>query len=211
MKMTWHGQACFTLKTASGVSIRLDPFDESLGLPVPTEPADLVLVSHDHFDHNAVSVVPGKPDVIKSVRKRELKGVRVAGVQTFHDESHGSERGENRVFVVEADDVRVVHLGDLGHVLADEQIAAIGRVDVLMLPVGGTYTIDAAHAWKVVEQLAPRIVIPMHFKLPDISLPIAGPDDFLRHAGDVVRLDDLDLTPETLPASQQVVLLQPRA
>jgi len=209
MKIRWLGQASFSITTSDGRTVRTDPFDESLGLPIDKEEADVVTVSHGHFDHNAVHLVPGKHEVVDKPGTHTAAGIAFTGVATYHDESKGAKRGENVIFCFEADGVRVCHAGDLGHVLSPEQAGALGKVDVLLIPVGGTYTVDAAGAGEVVEQLSPRVVVPMHYKLPGMSLPIADVEGFLAGKSNVRRADVLEVTGETLPAQPQIVVLAP--
>ena len=171
--------------------------------------ADVVTVSHGHFDHNAHHLVPGKHEVVDKVGTHTAAGLTFTGVASYHDESKGSTRGENVIFCFEADGVRVCHVGDLGHMLTAEQASACGKVDVLLVPVGGTYTVDAAGAARVAEQLKARIVVPMHYKLPGMSLPIADVEGFLAGKSNVRRADTLEVTGETLPSEPEIVVLAP--
>jgi L-ascorbate metabolism protein UlaG (beta-lactamase superfamily) len=163
--LTWFGQSYFLLTTAAGVRIAVDPFPPSLGYTEPAVTADVVLVTHDHFDHNAVDQVHGNfRQIFAAVGVVKVRGITVTGVRTYHDEKQGQERGPNTVYVIEADGIRFCHLGDLGHLLTPEQLKQIGKVDVLMIPVGGFFTIDAAKATQVAAQLKPRIIVPMHYR-----------------------------------------------
>ncbi len=170
VEIRWLGHACFLITAGDGTRILTDPFDDTVGYDLPTVPADIVTVSHAHFDHNNVGVVQGSPEVVNSPGDRSLGGVRIRGVQTCHDTKGGSLRGRNIVFIIETDDVTICHAGDLGHVPSDETARSIGRVDVLLIPVGGTYTLDAKGAQEAVRKLDPRIVIPMHYKTPDLKM-----------------------------------------
>jgi L-ascorbate metabolism protein UlaG (beta-lactamase superfamily) len=174
-KLTWYGQSCFLLETASGTRIVMDPIPKGIGYELPQGlKADVVTISHEHYDHNNVGFVTGKPRVIRGLtadRKgwsrvdEKVKDVSIRTVGVYHDAERGAKRGLDTVFIFEVGGVRIAHLGDLGHVLNDEQLAAIGAVDVLLIPVGGTFTIDALKAQHVVEQLRPRLmVVPMHYK-----------------------------------------------
>lgn len=209
MIIRWLGQASFSITTTDGTTVRTDPFDESLGLPVSKEPADVITVSHGHHDHNAVHLVPGEHEFVDQPGEHTAAGITFTGVLTSHDEHGGSKRGENVILCFEADGVRLCHLGDLGHVLTPGQVDAIGRADVLLIPVGGTYTIDHTQADEVIAQLNPRVIIPMHCKLPGMTLPIAEVKPFLEGKANVRRLDELDVTAETLPAECEVVVLSP--
>ena len=208
MIIRWLGQASFSITTSDGKTVRTDPFDESLGLPVSDEPADVVTVSHGHFDHNAVHLVPGDPEVVDQAGTRAVHGIMFVGTQTFHDEATGAKRGDNIIFHFTLDGVTVCHAGDLGHVLLPHQVADVGKVDVLLVPVGGFYTIDATEADEVIGQLRPRVVIPMHYALPGMSLPISDEKPFLAGKSNVRKADELDVTAETLPAEQEIVALR---
>ncbi|MDF2956623.1 MAG: L-ascorbate lactonase UlaG [Candidatus Alkanophagales archaeon MCA70_species_1] len=210
MKIIWHGHACFEIISEEGKKIVTDPFDESIGYPRLDIAADVVLVSHEHYDHNNVAAVRGRPEVVRGAGEHVAKGIKFYGVKTYHDAAKGAQRGENTVFVFEVDGVTLCHLGDLGHVLEEEQLNEIRRaaasIDVLFVPVGGTFTIDAGDAEKVISQLSPKIVVPMHFKTPPLKLPISGVEPFLK--GKKVRREKkLEVTKETLPAEMEVVVL----
>ena len=209
MIVRWLGQASFSITAADGTTVRTDPFDESLGLSISRAPADVVTVSHDHFDHNATYLVPGDPKVVSGPGTHEAAGVTFLGVGAYHDEEGGAKRGENVIFRFEIDGVAVCHLGDLGHTLTDEQAGALGEVDVLLIPVGGTYTIDAAGADAVISQLKPRIVVPMHYKLAGMELPIAGIEKFLEGKSNIRRETELNVTADSLPDEQEIVVLSP--
>jgi L-ascorbate metabolism protein UlaG (beta-lactamase superfamily) len=189
MEITWFGHACFKLLSSSGLSIITDPFDETVGYDIPNEQADIVTVSHQHFDHNYVQGVQGTPEVISKVGNFYVKDIPIKGVKSYHDDKGGSKRGINIIYVVEIDGIKVCHLGDLGHILAQEQVEQIGNIDVLLIPVGGTYTIDAHAAAGVILSLKPSIVIPMHYKTDRINFPIDGVDKFLEVMGGGIRLD----------------------
>jgi L-ascorbate metabolism protein UlaG (beta-lactamase superfamily) len=160
----WLGHSSFLISLDGVLKIVTDPFDSSVGYPLPDVTADVCVVSHDHFDHNNVSVVKGNPEVVKGTGEREAKGIKFKGVASFHDEKGGSERGENTIFTWELGGIKFVHAGDLGIDLSDSQKNEIGTADVLFVPTGGFYTIDAAVASKVVASLNPKVVIPMHYK-----------------------------------------------
>lgn len=207
MKVKWLGQACFSIVADDGTRIRTDPFDASLGFPISSEPADIVTVSHDHFDHAAVDTVPGNPTVIQKPGTHQVRGITFLGMSSFHDTSRGLDRGKNLIFCFEVDGVRLCHLGDLGHMLGDEQVEQIGKVGVLFIPVGGTYTIDAGGATEVVKRLAPRITVPMHYKTGPLTLPIDRLDRFLEGKPNVETLKELEVNAESLLPVKKVVVL----
>ncbi|MGE5573513.1 MAG: MBL fold metallo-hydrolase [Bacteroidota bacterium] len=208
----WLGHACFLITSPRGVRILTDPFDSTVGYPVPQAEADVVTSSHDHFDHNHVSAARGNPTVLKGNGRYEKNGVKIYPVASFHDTEQGAKRGPNTIFVMEVDGVRLVHMGDIGHDLSRHQLEDMGRVDVLFVPVGGTYTIDAAAARRLVEATSPRVVIPMHYKTAAVQMPIAGVDMFLRGLDNVVRCDsnEVRLSAASLPKATTVYVLDYR-
>ncbi|RLF19322.1 MAG: MBL fold metallo-hydrolase [Thermoprotei archaeon] len=212
-KIRWLGHACFAVE-GEGLIVVTDPHDgRALGLRAPDVKADIVLVSHPHYDHADGIDLVSKPDtkVYESFEGRdEYKGVKIVGVRAYHDKSYGEIRGENYIYVFELEGIRFCHLGDLGHVLEKEQLDSIGKVDVLFIPVGGVFTIDAEEAKEVVEQLKPRLVIPMHYKIPGLNLPIEGVERFTRGMKNVEVLDTdtIEITKETLPTETKVVVLK---
>jgi L-ascorbate metabolism protein UlaG (beta-lactamase superfamily) len=211
MKIEHLAHAAFLITTGSGVRIITDPYETSAGLKHGeiNEPADIVTVSHQHGDHNNVKAVGGNPRVVKEAG--EVKGIKIKAVATAHDDKDGSERGKNTVFCFETDGMNVCHLGDLGHMLSDAQADAIGPVDVLMVPVGGFFTIDAATADKVGEKLKARVIIPMHYNTDKISFPIKGVDAFLEGKNNVTRANtsEVELKADSLPDSPRVIVLEP--
>jgi len=186
-----------------------DPFDGSVGYKIPKVEADIVTVSHDHYDHNYVEAVQGDPIIIKTPGEHSYLDIKIKGVPTFHDEIKGTKRGPNIVYVFEMDGLRICHLGDLGHLLSKAQVEEIGKVDVLLIPVGGTFTLDAEGAVEVVKQLSPRLVIPMHFKTPEVSLPIDPVDNFLEKMGMGERVDSntIEVTTDNLGDTMRVLVL----
>lgn len=214
MLITYYGHALFTLETADGHTLVTDPYDASIGYPMGRLRGEVVTVSHEHHDHNNISLVEGNPIVLRSEGTSEpLQGVRVTGFPSFHDEEQGARRGRNMLFLMEMDGLRLVHLGDLGHELNHAAASALGRVDVLMVPVGGYYTIDAHQAVRLCQALQPRIILPMHYSTALSSrLPIAPVEDFLK-ALDVypAPMPLLRVTKEDLSAQPRVALLSPRS
>ena len=174
-------------------------------------PADIVTVSHEHGDHNNTAVIAGNPQIIRGTKLTEAKGIKFSGIATFHDEKQGKERGPNTVFCFEVDNIHVCHLGDLGHKLTDREVAEIGKVDVLMIPVGGLWTIDARVAAEVVQQLKAKVIIPMHFRNERGNLPVALVDDFLTGKKNVIMADssEIELKAGKLPVETQIIVLKP--
>jgi len=214
MKIKYLGHSAFLFTSNKGVKIVTDPYAPEPGVleyGEITESADIVTVSHSHHDHDNVAAVRGNPAVVDRVGRAAVKGIEFNGVASYHDDAGGSLRGDNIIFCFGVDGVTVCHLGDLGHRLDDNQLKEIGRVDVLLIPVGGVYTIDAKVATEVCDQLKPRVVMPMHYKT-EKSLPgIFGVDEFLRGKANVSRPDSsqAEFKPGELPATVQIIVLKP--
>jgi len=173
-RLQWFGQSCFLLESPGGTRVLMDPLSASVGFPMPENlEADVVTVSHEHPDHNNLALVGGKPKLIRGLTTdkkgwmkidEKFRDVSIRSLGVYHDEKLGKDRGLNTIFIFETGGLRIAHMGDLGHTLDDKQLSALGAVDVVLIPVGGHFTIDAAQAARVVEQVRPRlIVIPMHY------------------------------------------------
>jgi len=187
------GHAEFLLELENGMRIVTDPYDATCGYPVIPLAADFALVSHGHHDHNAVENVTGLQRVIDQPGVYDLaQGVRVTAVEAAHDDAGGAKRGRNLLFCLEAEGLRVMHMGDLGHIPTEAQLAALGKADVLMIPVGGFFTIDAETALQVSRLLEARIVLPMHYKTDaNADWPIAGVEVFTRLCKEPTEFVDL--------------------
>jgi len=213
MKVKWLGHASFLITSDGGTRIITDPYTPGgfgLNYGEIKESADIVTVSHERFDHNNVAAVGGNPEVVKG--DAAAKGMKFKGIPTYHDASEGKERGNNTIICFEVDGVRVCHLGDLGHQLSEQQIAEIGKVDILLIPVGGNFTIDAKVATEVCGKLAPKVIIPMHYQNERFSsFPVAGVEDFLQGKTNVSRLDtsEVEFKAGELPAATQIIVLKP--
>jgi L-ascorbate metabolism protein UlaG (beta-lactamase superfamily) len=215
MKIKWLGHSSFMITSDSGVRIVTDPYEPgSFGGAVMygklTEPAEVVTVSHEHSDHNFVKMVPGNPMILRNAGEFAASGIEFHGVGTSHDKSSGNERGRNVVFTFVVDGIKVCHLGDLGHVLTDEQCSLIGAVDVLFAPVGGHFTVGPDEAWKIAEQLSAKIVIPMHYKTESVEFPIGNVEEFTRGKPNVKQLNSssFEIIKEDLPEERTIVVLQ---
>jgi L-ascorbate metabolism protein UlaG (beta-lactamase superfamily) len=178
LDVTWLGHGCFRLRGRSAAVVT-DPFPPSIGLKLPKLEADLVTVSHEHENHNYTQVMRDSYE-IRGPGEYEVAGVSVVGVPTFHDAEKGAKHGRNTVYLIEIDDVRICHLGDLGHALEDAEAEAISSPDVLLVPVGGRTAINAAQAAEIVRQLEPRFVVPMHYAIPGLKLELDTLDRFLK-------------------------------
>ncbi len=209
MKIKWLGHACFLITSEKGTRIVTDPFDSKVGYVLPELTADIVTVSHGHHDHNNVGAVKGDFLLLDKAGDFSHKGVDTKGVQVFHDEEGGSRRGKNIIFKLTVDGVRVCHCGDLGHVLSDEQLKKIGEVDVLLLPVGGVYTVDAEKAFEVKKQFKPILTIPMHFKTDALTFSLDGVQSFLDIAGEgkVCKEQEVEVTRDKLQELAGILVL----
>lgn len=214
MKITWLGHSSFLVESKDGTRIVTDPFeagsyDGAVGYsPIDTH-ADVVTVSHEHADHNAVDTVSGGPEVVRDPEERTVRGIPIRGISAFHDESKGQERGRINIYVMEVDGVKVGHLGDLGHLLSADDVAALGSVDVLLTPVGGYYTIGPEEAKRTAEALGAKIIIPMHYKTDVLGFPIQPVDDFLKLMEHVERLNSttVEIDASDLGDTAKVVVL----
>lgn len=214
MKITWLGHSSFLVESRDGTRIITDPYesgsyDGAVGYRPIDEQADIVTVSHDHADHNAVEAVTGAPEIVRGPDSRTVKGVPIKGVATFHDGNKGQDRGRNTVYVIEVDGLRVGHLGDLGHPLSDDEAKAVGEVDVLLAPVGGYYTIGPEEAKSVAESVGASIIIPMHYKTDALGFPIQPVDDFLKLMDKVERVGSrtVELGKEDIEPAPKVIVL----
>ncbi len=196
MNITWYGQACFRLSAKGGsasggetTTVLIDPFSKKIGLREPRVNDAIILVTHEHEDHNNVEDLPaqadaGKAFVIRGPGEYEKSGVQVVGISSFHDNVQGAERGLNTIYVIKLEDITLCHLGDLGqHELTGEQIEVIGNVDILLVPVGGVYTIDGKQAVGIVKQIEPKIIIPMHYKVSGLTVDLEPATAFLKEIG----------------------------
>lgn len=208
MEISWLGHSCFRIK-GTQASVITDPYAPDLGYSLGQPTARMVTVSHQHSGHAYVQGVGGEPKVITGPGEYEISGVFIIGMATFHDGERGKKLGKNTVYLIEVDEVSVCHLGDLGHVLASEQVEEIENVDVLLLPVGGVSTIDAPVAAEIVRRLEPKIVVPMHYKTEALKRELEPVDRFLKEMG-VKEIDSrprLSLTKANLPVGTQLFLL----
>lgn len=207
VNITWFGHAMFLLQNSQGLKIITDPYDASVGYSLPEVRADIVTVSHEHFDHNNVSLVKGNPQVIRSL-KETAKGISFEGISSFHDEVQGIKRGKNTIYKWKLENITFAHLGDLGHDLTQEQADKLRDAEVILIPVGGTYTIDAKTAQKVVQKLNPKIVLPMHYKTAAAKLNIASVDEFLEGMPRVEKKPStVSISASKLPLQTEIWLL----
>lgn len=209
MTITWFGHSCFRIESKEG-SILIDPFSKDIGLKPPRIKDDLVLVTHDHYDHNNTEGAdPQTAMIVNGPGEYEKKGIYVRGILSYHDKSKGQERGLNTVYVIKAEDMTVCHMGDFGQASFEEhQLDDIGDVDILMLPVGGKYTIDYKEAVEVVGKIEPKVTIPMHYKVKDLKLDIDGPDKFVKELGlTPEKVEKYKIAKKNLPAEEMKLVL----
>ena len=219
LTLRWFGHAFYFLTSSEGVRVALDPFGE-IGYPMPEVAADVVTLSHEHQDHNGADRLAGSPVVLRGLStggvdwnpiSYSLKDVRITAVPAYHDDVEGRKRGLNTIFIVDTGGLRLAHLSDIGHTLSEATLEAMGRIDILLVPVGGTFSIDGRQAKEIMSRLRPRITVPIHYKTPvTAAWPIEDESAFLEGLENVRRLDTLtvSLTPETLPAQPEVWVMR---
>ena len=210
MDITFLGHSSFRVK-GKNASVVTDPYDSYVGFKFPKVAADIVTISHDHKDHNQAALVKGVKRTVTGPGEYEISGVSIVGIPSFHDDKKGALRGKNTMYVIEMDQLRIVHLGDLGHKLADSELEALGDVDILMVPVGGEYTINASQAAEIVRGIEPNVVLPMHYFLEgmnkDVFGKLTGVDTFLSEVGlPNEKMDKLTLKGQILEDQRTVVL-----
>ncbi len=204
IRIRWHGHACFEI--ANGKVIVIDPHDgTSIGIPPPKTKADIILITHEHFDHNQARVVE-KPESIVVRESRELDGIKIDVINAYHDKEKGMKRGEIKIFKVEYGGIKFCHLGDLGHLLDNEMIAKIGNIDILFIPVGGVFTINAREAMEMSRKIDTKVIVPMHYKIEGLSLPIERIDEFIETIEFPVRYvaNEIEIEREDLPSEKEV-------
>jgi L-ascorbate metabolism protein UlaG (beta-lactamase superfamily) len=206
--ITWLGLSCFRIRGNQAIVIT-DPFPPESGYTLGKPTADIVTVSHPHPSHSYVQGVNGPPRVVKGPGEYEISGVLILGLTTYHDAVRGQSRGKNTVYLLEIDGVTVCHLGDIGHVIGDEPVEEMGKVDILMLPVGGASTINAAMAAETIRKIEPKIVLPMHYQTPSASRELEPVENFLKEMGQVTiePRPKLNINKNNLPITTQVVIL----
>lgn len=207
MEITWLGHSCFKIK-GKEVTLVTDPFDQSIGYPLGKLTANIITLSHQHPGHSYVTVVEDSPKVLSRPGEYEIGSVFVTGIGTFHDSEQGKSRGKNTTYLIEMDDVRLCHMGDLGHVPSPRQIEDLGNIEILFIPVGGISTIDAKMAAEVVRFLNPRIIIPMHYRTEVVTW-LEPLDKFLEEMGlkGIVPQSRFYITRSNLPPETQVIVL----
>jgi len=206
LQIRWHGHSCFEI--TNEVTLVTDPHDgKSIGIHAPNVTGDIILVSHDHYDHNSVKSVEKEwSKVITDTRKRNITNIEIKGIESFHDECCGKKRGSNIIYKFTIEDITFCHMGDLGHDLDEDTVQKIGDVDILFIPIGGTFTLDAKQAWRIIKKVKPRIAVPMHYKIGGLSLPITGIEPFLEESKyEILKVgNEIDIEKEDLPEEPEI-------
>ena len=211
MKIRWYGHSCFQLTNDAGVRIITDPCDPSTGYKLEGLQADILTISHGHHDHNYIQAVTGNPQIIDKAGTYDAFDVRITGIPSFHDDVMGKKRGTNIIFKFETDNLSIVHAGDLGF-FDEHLVKAIGKTDVLLVPIGGIFTIDAKQARELANCLKARVVIPMHYKTPLLTFELAELTEFIKNAKDC-SIHDLKQSEATVSAeylgTDRILILSP--
>jgi L-ascorbate metabolism protein UlaG (beta-lactamase superfamily) len=219
MKITFLAHASFLITTKDNTKIITDPykakcFSGALCYKPINESANIVLVSHQHDDHNGSSEISGSPKVIQNTGQWEIGNIKISGHGSYHDANKGKDRGNNIIFIIEADGIRIAHLGDLGHGLTQSDYKEMGKIDVLLMPVGGYFTINSKVATEIMNRISPKITIPMHYKTEGLDFPIAKVDEFLNEKKNVKKLNssEVEITKDSalggLPKAPEIWVLK---
>jgi len=212
MYITWLGHSAFKLQDklgSDGITVTTDPFDSDFtGLKMPSFEADIVTISHDHKDHNNVKAIRKEPFIIDSAGEYEYKGVYIEGVDSWHDDEQGKQRGSNIIYRISFEDLVVTHLGDLGHALDAKQIEILDGTDILLIPVGGHFVLDAKKAVEVINQLEPRIIIPMHYQVDGLKFELDSIEKFIKELGLTPEYEEkLKMTKRDLPIDEARLII----
>lgn len=209
MEINWLGHSCFKIKGKQATVIT-DPYSPDTGYTLGKQSATIVTLSHQHPGHSCVTGIHGEPHIVSAPGEYEISNVLIIGLASYHDNEKGNLRGKNTIYLIEMDDISICHLGDLGHPLTEDQTEELGNVDILMLPVGGFSTINAATAASVVRQIEPKIVLPMHYGTPSLNRELDPVEKFLKEIGthDITPQPKLTVTKNNLPLVMQVTLLE---
>jgi len=219
MNIQYYGHSCFKITVRPGgrateeVAVFMDPFDKSIGLKPPFGQANVVFISHHHYDHDNAAALKGDPIIIDTPGEYSVKGISAVGINSFHDEKEGAERGHNTIFVLETENIRLCHLGDLGTDLNSEQLEKMNGVDILFIPVGGKYTIDGKKAAEIARKIEPAIVIPIHYKVPGLKIDIADEKMFCSEMGNCPKekISKINLRKKDLEEkSLEVIIMKAR-
>ena len=207
MKLKYFAHACFSMRFENGTVLVTDPYDQSVTYPPCDISCTAALVSHDHFDHNHVQSLQGEFEVVKSAGSHAIGGAKVSATPCFHDPEQGALRGTNLIFRIEADGLAIAHLGDLGHMPNAEQLAAMENLDVLLIPIGGTYTITTPQAEEIIRTVKPKVAVAMHFRTEDYDINIDTPDAFIADMAAARMPREIEITPENIGSLPPVIVM----
>lgn len=215
MNIQYYGYSCFkiTAKPAGRgqeeINVFIDPFDKTIGLRPPQGQADVVLITHDHAGHNNVAALKGNPGIIDIPGEYSIKGVSIVGIGTDHDDKGGQERGKNTIYLLDTEDVKLCHLGDLGTDLTEKQMEELDDIDILMIPIGGKTTIDAKKAIELIRKIEPKIIIPMHYKMNGMTADIDDEKNFCNEIGNCssVKTSKLNIKKKDLEEKNMEILV----
>lgn len=210
MKITWLGHSSFLIEDSKGRKILTDPFDESVGYKTFNGDVDIATISHHHFDHDYTKNLDlSKTHILDKVGMFNLCDIPIIGFSSFHDEVKGTKRGENTIYVISVDGYKICHLGDLGHILSKDEVSSLGNIDILLIPVGGNYTINAKEAYELTKILKSHIIIPMHYKTSALSFPLDGVENFLTFMKNVKTSNDnfINITGNISDMTNEVFIL----
>lgn len=213
MELVYLGHSSFRLRLLRGITVVTDPYKKLNGGLMRSVKAEVVTISHQHSDHNSLARVEGEPFVISAPGEYEIAGVRITGLPSFHDKEKGKKQGRNVIYLIQMEQIKICHLGDLGHLLSDKLLEEVNDIDVLLIPIGGTDTINSQEAVKLCKALQPKIVIPMHYKAKGLGKNFAKletPESFLKDLGAKMRTGEkkLVLKKGSLPEETEVVLME---
>lgn len=209
IEITWMGHAMFMIQDSKGTKIITDPYSAKTGYRPPEVSADIVTVSHRHYDHDNINVVGGNPQIVESPGKVDVKGITIEGIPSYHDEVKGQERGRNTIFKFYINGLTVVHMGDFGQPITGDQVDALKGSDILLIPIGGTYTIDANQATEIIKYVGPKIAIPMHYKTEDTVINIAPIDPFISQVQNVrEKQSHATVSKSSLPDETEVWIME---
>lgn len=208
MKIKWWGHSCFEIKNQK--TIVTDPHPgTSIGLPKPQPKADLALISHDHYDHNATDTIKTEPTLVKKRGNKKIKGTQITAIETYHDKKNGKRRGKNLIFKFTIKNKTLTHLGDLGHLLEKNKIKKIKETNILFIPIGGNFTINAKEATELIKEIEPNIAIPMHYKIKGLNVPIDNERKFIRQNKEIEKVNNPYQVPKELPEPTKTKILEP--
>lgn len=208
-KITFYGHELFVIESSEGTKIGIDPYNEQLKAALPDVRADIVISTHDHFDHNNISLFKGKPRLVDAPISISIDDIEFEGIPSYHDEKNGALRGGNIIFKFEVDDMKFAHLGDLGHLLDRDQAGQLKEIDIMMIPVGGTFTIDSSTALEIIKKVKPKVAIPMHYKEEDTKLEVDTIEALTSKVKDFKEMGHIvKVSRETLPQKTEIWILK---